>query len=675
MARGLHYSLRALGGTLGAQWERERRETLFLMVPVALSVLPHAAHLPWWVGAGFFVLFAWRLGLVMSGRWLPRASVRWVAAIACTAAVLAHYQTVFGREPGVALLVLFLGLKLMEMRARRDLFVVIFLCFFLLLTAFFHSQSIATAIAVALALYGLLAAMLTMQFRQHETPIGQRLRTVGVMLAQALPIAAAVFVLFPRFGGPLWGLPSDAHRARTGLSETMTPGNIAQLSESDEIAFRVLFDGAIPPTARLYWRGPVLGSFDGLAWRALDAGATPARPMRLEFGAQGQAIRYTVTQEPTGRNWLFALEIPTRAESGSARPLLRSDLQLVSPGPIVERLRMTVVSNTDFRAGVDEDAASLRDWLALPAGFNPRTVEMASRWRAEAGTAPGADERLVDRALAMFGTQPFRYTLEPPLLGRDSVDDFLFATRAGFCEHYASAFAVLMRALGIPARIVTGYQGGERNPVDGYWLVRQADAHAWSEVWLAGRGWVRVDPTAAVAPQRIESGLRLGRLAAGEDAAGRARSMVQRLWLNLDAIGNAWNQWVLSYDRTRQQGLLGRLGVSAGDWRQVAALLAGVLAALIGAVALLTLRPHMPRDPVVQAYESFCARLASVGLERGQHETASRYLARIARALDEGQLAEARRIVAAYERLRYAEPSPDRTAVRHLRKSVQAFKP
>ena len=195
----------------------------------------------------------------------------------------------------------------------------------------------------------------------------------------------------------------------------------------------------------------------------------------------------------------------------------------------------------------------MRDWLALPTGFNPRTVDMASRWRAEAGTGPGADERLVDRALAMFGAQPFRYTLQPPLLGRDSVDDFLFGTRAGFCEHYASAFAVLMRALGIPARIVTGYQGGERNPVDGYWLVRQADAHAWAEVWLAGRGWVRVDPTAAVAPQRIESGLRLPlrgrrgrrRPSAIDGAAPVAEPRRDR---------NAWNQWVLSYDRNRQQG-------------------------------------------------------------------------------------------------------------------------
>jgi len=672
---GLPYSLRALGGTLGAQWERERRETLFLMVPVALSVLPHAAHLPWWIGAGFFVLFAWRLGLVMSGLWLPRASVRWAAAVACTAAVYAYYQTVFGRDPGVALLVLFLGLKLMEMRARRDLFVVIFLCFFLLLTTFFHSQSIATAIAVGLALYGLLAAMLTMQFRRGETSIGQRLRSVGLMLAQALPIAAAIFVLFPRTGGPLWGLPTDAHRARTGLSEAMTPGNIAQLSESSEIAFRVLFDGPVPPTARLYWRGPVLGSFDGLAWRAAAARAAPARPTQLEFAAGAESVRYTVTQEPTDRTWLFALEMPLRAESPSAQPSLRPDLQLVSRAPIVERLRMTVVSNLDYRAGIDEEPASLRPWLALPAGFNPRTVAMAARWRSEAGSGAGADALLVDRALAMFRREPFRYTLEPPLLGRDSVDDFLFETRAGFCEHYASAFAVLMRGLGIPARIVTGYQGGELNPVDGYWLVRQADAHAWSEVWLAGRGWVRVDPTAAVAPQRIERGLRLGEAEAGEDAAGRARSMVQRLWFNLDAVGNAWNQWVLSYDRSRQQDLLGRLGITAGDWRQIAALLAGVLAALIGAVALLTLRPQLPRDPVVQAYDSFCARLAAVGLGRGKHETASRYLARIARALDDRQLAEARRIVAAYEQLRYADASVDRAAVRHLRKSVQAFKP
>ncbi|RPH65162.1 MAG: DUF3488 domain-containing protein, partial [Burkholderiales bacterium] len=497
--------------------------------------------------------------------------------------------------------------------------------------------------------------------------------SIGLMLVQAMPIAAAVFLLFPRFGGPLWGLPSDAQRARTGLSEAMTPGNIAQLSESDEIAFRVLFESEMPPTAKLYWRGPVFGSFDGLAWRAGARHAAP--PPRVELADDGEAFRYTVTQEPTGRNWLFALEMPTRTHSATVVPMLRPDLQLVSSAPIVERVRLSVVSHTGFRVGLDESAATLRAWLGLPAGVNPRTVQMAARWRAEAGGAPGADERLVERALSMFRAEPFRYTLEPPLLGRDSVDDFLFLTRAGFCEHYASAFAVLMRALGIPARIVTGYQGGERNPVDGYWLVRQADAHAWAEVWLAGRGWVRVDPTAAVSPQRIERGLRLGADRAAADVSGRALSILRRLQFNFDAIGNAWNQWILSYDRSRQQNLLNRLGIAAGDWRQLAVLLAAVLGALIGGVALLTLRPHLPRDPVVQAYDSFCARLAVVGLARAKHETASRYLTRIARALDDARLAEARRIVAAYERLRYADAAPGRAAVRHLRKSVQAFKP
>jgi transglutaminase-like putative cysteine protease len=674
MARTLSWSLRALGGTLGAQWERERRETLFLMAPVALSVLPHLGHLPWWVGVGFFVLFLWRLGLVMSGRWLPRASVRWVAAIACTAAVYAHYQTVFGREPGVALLVLFLGLKLMEMQARRDLFVVIFLCFFLLLAVFFHSQSIATAAVVSVALYALLTAMLTMQFRHHEMPLGKRFRSVGLLLAQALPIAAVVFVMFPRPGGPLWGLPSDAQRARTGLSEAMTPGNIAQLSESDEIAFRVLFDDAVPPTAQLYWRGPVFGSFDGQTWRA-GVRRGPASPPRIETLDANRPVRYTMTLEPAGRSWLFALEMPVHAQSTGVEPLLRHDLQLVSRNALPGRTRVTLVSSTAFRVGMDETASSLREWLALPRSFNPRTIEMASQWRAEAGDTPQADAALVDRALALFRTEPFRYTLEPPLLGRDSVDDFLFDTRAGFCEHYASAFTVLMRALGIPARIVTGYQGGERNPVDGYWVVRQADAHAWSEVWLDGSGWIRVDPTAAVAPQRIERGLRIdsGRLA--DDTGGRTSAMLRQLWFNLDAVSNAWNQWILSYDRSRQRGLLQRIGVTSDDWRQLAALLAAVLTAVLGGIALFTLRPQLPRDPVMQAYATFCSRLAAVGLGRSKHETPSQHLARIARALDGQRLAEARRIVKTYERLRYDEAVPERAAVRHLRKSVQAFKP
>lgn len=673
MAFGLHYSLRALGGTMGAQWERERRETLFLMLPVLVSVLPHMPYLPAWAGLTFFVLFLWRFALVLSGRWLPRASVRWVAAIGCTAAVYSQYGTLLGREPGVVLLVLFLGLKLMEMRARRDLFVVIFLCFFLLLTAFFHSQSMLVAGIVVCALYGLVTAMLTMQYRSNEAPVRQRMRVVGTMLVQALPIAAAAFLLFPRVGSPLFGMPSDAQRATTGLSESMAVGNIAQLSESDAIAFRVQFDGEAPHVSTMYWRGPVFGSFDGRTWRA-PASRGARAPAALEFARnEDSVVRYAVTLEPSGRNWLFALEMPVQADAGpvvSAR--LMPDLQLLSSVPIRERLRYTIVSQTRWRSGVDESPEALRHWLELPVGFNPRTIELAARWRDEHQT----DAALVERTLAMFRTQPFRYTLEPPTLGRHSVDDFLFGTRAGFCEHYASAFVVLMRALSIPARIVTGYQGAERNPVDGYWLVRQADAHAWAEIWLEGRGWVRVDPTAAVAPERIE----WGRLAGAAQTAGDRRGLVvpllHRIRFGFDAIGNAWNQWILSYDRGRQESFLGRLGIDAGDWHRLAALLAAVLAVTIGGIAMLTLRPTVARGPVERCYDEYCTRLAAVGLGRMKHETASRHLARIERALEVAPRTQARRIVAAYEQLRYGSAdTPDREAVRHLRQLVHAFKP
>ncbi len=672
MARPLRYSLRALGGAMGAQWERERRDTLFLMVPVLASVLPHLPHIPAWAGLAFAVLFGWRFALVLSGRWLPRASVRWVAAIGCCTAVYAQYGTLFGREPGVVLLVLFLGVKLMEMQARRDLFVVIFLCFFLLLTTFFHSQSIATAAVVVVALYGLLAAMLTMQYRRTEASIATRMRVVASMVAQALPLALVAFLLFPRAGTPLWGTGADESRATTGLSDSMTIGNIAQLGESDAIAFRVQFEGATPPNALLYWRGPVFGDFDGRTWRALAAPRRLASPQIEPADDAAHRFSYDVTLEPSGRDWLFALEMPIEADAGRYRPALRlPDLQLVASAPVHERIRYRVVSQATFRIGVDESADNLRPWLALPAGFEPRTIALASRWRSS-GDEPAA---LVERALAMFRDQPFRYTLEPPPLGPDAVDDFLFETRAGFCEHYASAFVVLMRAMSIPARIVTGYQGGERNPVDGYWLVRQADAHAWAEVWLAGRGWVRVDPTGAVDPARIEHGRRLGGGFAAAAARASALPWLHRIRFGFEAIGNAWNQWVLQYDRGRQQSLLSKLGVDVREGTQLAALLAAVLGTMIVAAALLTLRPRVVRTPLERCWDEFCARLSAIGLGRMLHETPSRYLARIERALGDDAVMQARRIVTTYERLRYEVVEPDREAVRNLRLAVQAFQP
>lgn len=670
LRRRWHGSLRALGGRLGEQWERDRRDTLFLMAGTLLAAMPHMPHLPWWTSLGFITLFLWRLGLVMSGRALPPHAVLWVGAIACVTAVYAHYDTLFGRDAGVALLMLFLGLKLMEMRARRDLFVVLFLCFFLLLTGFFHSQSMMIASWTAATMLTLIAAMVTMQFGQREAPIPQRMRMAMLLIVQALPIAAVLFVLFPRLQSPLWGVPEDSFSARTGLSDSMAPGRITRLANSDEVAFRVRFDGPAPAESQMYWRGPVFGRFDGETWTALGRSTTV--PLQVRTDPRTKPVRYSVTIEANARASLFALDAPVRlGESIGNDAALAPDMQLVTRSPIGQRLRYEVESRLDYRLGLNETDESLESWRRLPADTNPRTRELAARWAAEI-TDPA---QRVDRLLRMFHEQPFRYTMTPPALGRHGIDDFLFDTRSGFCEHYAGALVFMLRAMDVPARVVTGYQGAEPNPLDDYWIVRQADAHAWAEVWLADRGWVRVDPVTAVAPERIERGSRASRRLEAGGALSSATELTRHLRLNLDALTNAWNQWVLSYDSARQRRLVTGLGLSFDTWRDVAGLMSVALALLIGAAALFTLHPRMPRDPIERWYRIYCDRLATVGLDRIPHETAARHLERIARGLDDEQLQHARHIVSLYNNLRYARSAAGTGDVQHFRSLVKGFHP
>jgi transglutaminase-like putative cysteine protease len=368
---------------------------------------------------------------------------------------------------------------------------------------------------------------------------------------------------------------------------------------------------------------------------------------------------------------LFALEAPVAVDPRwTGRTGFDPALTLVTRDPIEQRIRYELTSSTDYRVGLNETPGSLLNWLQLPAGSNPRTQALAARWRAEGRS----DADHVARALRLFREQPFRYTLRPPLLGRDPVDEFLFESRAGFCEHFTSAFVVLMRGLGIPARVVTGYQGGERNTIDDYWIVRQSDAHAWAEVWLADRGWVRVDPTAAVAPERIERGSARSAAAAGRTGTADDASPWRRIALRLDAITNAWNQWVLSYDDERQRSLFESLGLDLADWREAAALLAALSMLVIGGCALLTLHPKQPKDPVERAWTDFCDKLAACGVPRERHETAWQFHERSRRLLDADSAAQARRIVAQYNTLRYGR-QPSSADVRHLRQSVRRFQP
>ena len=661
---------------MGAQWEKDRRDTLFLMLGTALSVLPHFSHLAPWVAIGFFILFFWRLGLVLSGRWLPRDSVRWVAAIACIAAVYAQHKTLLGRDAGVTLLVLFLGLKLMEMKARRDLFVVIFLCLFLLVTSFFYSQTILNAGIVAAAVWALLAAMLTMHFKVAEVPLAQRFKMVGIMMLQALPLAAALFLLFPRLGTPLWGLPDDANAGKTGMSDVMRPGSIASLTKSTETAFRVKFDGQPLVAAQLYWRGPVLSDFDGNAWRPLGSNPImPRTPPSLRLDPNSKT-NYSITLEPQNNRWLFALDMPNIADyysthEGGAQ--LDSEAVLSAREPITNRIRYKLSSNSEYQLGSDETPVALQDFLSLPPSFNPQTLALALSWQNETPDP----ERLIARAMSFFNQEKFFYTTKPPLLGRNSVDDFLFKTRSGFCEHYAAAFVVLMRALDIPARVVTGYQGAELNPVDGYWLVKQADAHAWAEVWIKGKGWVRIDPTSAVAPERIEKGNVAARSSTSEEGQSKVPAWIQKLRFKTDALSNSWNQWILNYDRAAQKRLMSKIGFDFDDWLEVAGALAATLAVLIGIAALITLRPRQPKDPIERVWHRFCSTLDNKGFARAKSETSRQYLKRVASDLTEQQAQSMRQICELYNDLRYAGGATEKVKpkdVRHFEQLVGQFK-
>lgn len=656
---------------------RERRDLLVLLAVVALVVAPHFEHLAWWATAILVLLWSWRVWLTVTQRPAPGHLAMLPLLGVAAAAVWLEHRTLVGRDAGVTFLLLLMALKLLELRARRDVFVVIFLAFFILLTQFLFSQSLPIAALTIVAVALLFFVLTSVNLVESDLPASHKAKLVGAIMLKAIPLTVALFLLFPRISGPLWGLPGDASISGTGLSNAMSPGSISRLLESDAIALRARFESAAPANDRLYWRGPVFGHFDGRTWTPLDrrTAAAPRPAIRAEAAS---AVDYTVTLEPHQRDWLFALEMPDAAPDPTGlAPRLTPEAQLVAARPITERVRYAVRSYTAFALGGNETETSLRDWLQLPSGYNPRTLQFAAELRGRLGGGDAA--ALVGTVLEHFRSGGYEYTLNPPLLGRHSVDEFLFDTRQGYCEHYAAAFVVLMRALDVPARVVTGYQGGEINPVDGFMTVRQSDAHAWTEVWLRGRGWTRVDPTAVVAPARIARGLaELQRgtggapLAAGEGALGWLRS----LRFNWEALHNAWNQWVLSYTPQRQRALLARMGLDP-DGRTLALAFAVTLSLLLGALAVFSLRHRIERDPLADAYGLLRRRLADAGIDSPPTLAPRSLLARIERQLAPASAEAAREILLAFERWRYsrAAASMSRAQLRQLRRAVRRFRP
>jgi transglutaminase-like putative cysteine protease len=567
------------------------------------------------LGAG---VLGWRGWLAIAGKPLPGKA--WLLALLAVAVVatFATYRTVLGRDAGVTLIVVLLALKTLELRAKRDVFVVFFLGFFTMLTNFFFSQSLATAAAMLVALLGLLTALVNAHMPVGKPPLSEAARTAAWMTLLGAPVMAVLFVLFPRFS-PLWGTPGDAMTGRSGLSSTMQVGNLATLALDESIAMRVKFEGEPPEQQDLYFRGPVLSTFDGREWRPLQQrfGAQYAFTGMSQLQVAGAPVRYEVTLEPTNRPWLMVLDAAQKPpELPGMETAMTSELVWLSNRAITDIVRYKAESHTQFRHGPRSIAALPPDYLMVPPDYNPRTQQLARELRSDPAVSAGGSAAFVRAAMNRLRSGGYRYTLDPGVYGADTADEFWFDKKEGFCEHIASAFVVLMRAGGVPARVVTGYQGGELNRVDGYWVVRQSDAHAWAEVWLGDRGWVRVDPTSAVAPGRIGS---LQRLAPPQNAfAAALGNVTPGLALNLraawEAINNAWNQRILNYTQSRQLNLLKDIGFSAPSWEDLAYVLIAIIVLVAMGGAAWTVWDRREHDPWLRLLHRVRRRLASTGM-------------------------------------------------------------
>ena len=670
--------LKRLFGPQTSSAARERRDVLVLLLAVAFVVVPHFEHLPWWATLLLLAMLAWRGIIAAKQLPVPGRVLLLPLLIGAAAGVYLQHGTLVGQEAGVTFLLTLMALKLLEMRARRDVFVVIFLCFFILLTQFMHGQGPGVALMTLMAVAALFFVLVSVNLDDADLPATRKMKLVGWSLAKAVPLTIVLFLLFPRISGPLWGMPGDAASGGTGLSNSMSPGSIGNLIESREIAFRVKFEAAPPASFQLYWRGPVFGSFNGRTWSPLGRRAVEPAPLAIEAD-RDTAIAYTVTLEPHRRDWLFALEAPAALPTiGHLSARMTPEMELLAGDLVRERTRYAMRSYLGFRIGRETSATELQDWLALPATYNPRTHEFASDLlrRVPDGGA-GRDAELVRAVLDHFRGGGYEYTLSPPRLGRHSVDEFLFETKRGYCEHYSSAFVVVMRALGVPARVVTGYQGGELNPVDGFVTVRQSDAHAWSEVWLNGRGWSRIDPTAVVAPVRVDPAAEAARTAelARNPVFGNADWL--RLWrFNWEAVQNSWHQWVLSYSQEQQRALVQMLGL-APRWESVATVLAVLVGLLVAGMAVVSMRSRAVRDPLGDAYRLLREKLERAGVDAGDACGPRELSERSQRALRRDAARQAATLLARYESMRYSRSSESVAAadIRALRSAVRAFRP
>ncbi|MDC1368495.1 DUF3488 and transglutaminase-like domain-containing protein [Pseudomonadales bacterium] len=660
------------------------RNSLVWMLAAQIAVIvPHVPRLPVWVTLICVGCGLWRV-MVYQGRWsYPGRWTKVVFVIAGLVGIGVGYQgRVYGLEPAVALLVIAFVLKLLEMQHKRDAYIVILLGYFVAITEFLFFQSIPYALYILFSVVLITAALIGLnQTQSHRQPL-KTLKLAATLMVQSIPMMLVLFVLFPRIS-PLWTVPLESQAAKSGVTDRMSPGDIASLSLSPELAFKASFNGPVPGPSQLYWRGLVLENYDGKTWTRRtnltdgiwrDSQTMPVWAKHIE--RLGDTQSYSIILEPTRQNWLFSLAAADLSANADIAMLGDYTLAYVHRRGVTTKFKYAVTSDLEYRLETDLSDEVRQRTTNLPSGSNPRARELANLLYA----AATSDADYVNRVLIYYADEEFVYTLAPPVLGDNDIDEFLFDSQRGFCEHYAGSFVFMMRTAGIPARIVLGYQGGEYNALANYIAVHQFDAHSWAEVWYEGRGWVRVDPTRMVSPERIQRGLESAVADENTFLANSPLSWLkyrQLLWLQdlrqqLDAIGHYWDNWVVGYNPRTQLEFLSTYFENINASR-LGLLMLTTFFVLLGIVALFVLRTRNTRllTAVDQQYLRFCQLLAKQGLVRQTGEGPWSYNERVSQTRPD--LAPVvTRVTREYTRLNYDLGAPNNSKA--LKKAVSAFR-
>ncbi len=646
-----------------------RQPIFWVVVSLLFVTIPHLERFPGWSILLFFILYSLRLYTIHYQQFIPPKWLLISISIASFIGIYLNYGTLFGKTAGTLLLTLLLAIKLHESRSRRDYMVLIMLSFFIIVTNFLFSQSITMAIFMVISIIVLILSLLIINQGSASLDFKYNLKTATILFFQALPLMLIAFILFPRISGPFIQLPDEKQSSSTGLSDTMAPGNISQLIQSNALAFRVKFDDSTPQQHDLYWRGIVLWDFDGNTW---EQGEQNTSPFTNLHSASKMPIRYTVTIEPHHKKWLYALDMPAIVPNNidyTRNYTLRSHHEINSL--FQYKIASVLRYYNDKKISTWEKNAGLK----LPEGTNPKTI-IKGRILAR---QYDKTEDIIVHVLDIFNQQDFYYTLNPPLLlGFNTVDQFLFESRRGFCEHYASSFTLLMRAAGIPARVVMGFQGGTTNPLNNVMTIRNTDAHAWSEVWIDHQGWVRIDPTAVIAPQRIEKNLNAA-LDPSEVLPFHMQldnQFIKDMLFYWDVIDNQWDQWVVGYNEKSQQTFLDHFFEKKIDISQIFLLMIFSFMLTLLIISIFIMKPWEKQklDPAVKIYYNFCRKLASKGIQRESHEGPKDYANRAINCLpDDKQMILL--ITRLYTSIRYGKPSLNEKKLMQLKQLNQKFKP